>query len=965
MQKINIIFILFLFLFSNNLFSQDGSLRGTVTEEATSATIPSVKITIKELNLIARTDLDGQFNFNLPAGVYTVQFEASEMELLVMESVQIKAGEITVLDDVKIKEKTISRTNEEVTIKAEKVKNSEKQILDLKLKSTNLIDGISAKELKKTGDGDLAAAAKRVPGISVVGGKYIYVRGLGDRYNKTLLNGVDIPGLDPDRNTLQMDIFPTSVIDNLVIHKSFVAELPADFSGGVIDISLKSFSNSRVRNISVSGSYNPAFHFNSNYLDYQGGKTDFLGFDDGTRDIPAVNNLPFYSDVVGKPNGASAQRYIDILKSFNPTMAALRQQSFMDYSIGSSFANQFKKDKVTLGYNLVLNYKNTTEYYSEIEYGKYGLLANPDIEELEVREKQTGDLGINNILLSGLAGFSLKTLKSKYTLNVLHLQNGESKAGIFDFTKTDQGATFTGYQHNLEYSEKSLTNLLISGHHQFEEKDWDVEWKISPTFSKISDPDIRFTRYENREGGLVISSEAGFPERIWRDLSERNLVGVTHFTKKFHLFDQKAKLKFGTSYIYKERDFDIRKFMINVRNVPLTGNPDELFAPENIWPISGEVTDGTTYEANFAPTNPNKFNSSIRNIAGYVSAELKPFNRFETTIGVRMEYYTHRYTGQDQLGTNVLENDKVLEDLGFFPSFNATYKITEKQNLRFSYGNTIARPSFKELSYAEISDPLTGRTFIGGLFRDANDGAGIVYWDGKLTATNIHNLDARWEIFTKSAQTISVSTFYKKFIRPIEIVQYTAQAGSFQPRNVGDGDVLGAEFEIRQDLDIISKKLKAFSISFNYTYVQSQIELSKTEFDSRVANARTGQTIKPYRDMAGQAPYIINGGLAFKGLEEGFWKHFDIGLYYNVQGQTLLYTGIVDRPDIYTNPFHSLNLNASKSFGKDKKMNVGFKAENILNSRLESVYKSYGAQDQFFTKMKVGRSFQASFTYNF
>ena len=332
---------------------------------------------------------------------------------------------------------------------------------------------------------------------------------------------------------------------------------------------------------------------------------------------------------------------------------------------------------------------------------------------------------------------------------------------------------------------------------------------------------------------------------------------------------------------------------------------------------------------------------------------------------MRSEYYTQRYTGQDQLGANVLNNEVVLQTLGIFPSANLVYGINDKQNLRLSYGKTVARPSFKELSYAEIFDPITGRTFIGGLFRDANDIAGIVYWDGNLTSTNIHNYDLRWETFQGFGQTISVSAFYKKFIRPIEIVQFATQAGAFQPRNVGDGEVMGLELELRQNLEFISSKLKAFDFSLNVTGTQSRIKLSQTEFESRVANARTGQTIDEYRAMAGQAPYLINAGFAYNGGNKGFLEGFEAGFYYNVQGRTLEYVGIVDRPDIYAVPFHSFNLNANKSFGKENQMQLGFKVDNILNDVRESVFSSFNTTDQYFTKLSIGQTFQVRFSYNF
>jgi hypothetical protein len=396
----------------------------------------------------------------------------------------------------------------------------------------------------------------------------------------------------------------------------------------------------------------------------------------------------------------------------------------------------------------------------------------------------------------------------------------------------------------------------------------------------------------------------------------------------------------------------------------LTGNPDELFYPENLWPYNGDVNRGTTYEARFIPTNPNQFNSTTGNLAGYVSAELNLLQNLKTILGVRLENYTQRYTGTDQLRTRILDNDIVLDNLDFFPSVNFIYSLTEKQNLRMSYSKTIARPSFKELSFAEIYDPITGRTFVGGLFRDANDAAGIEYWDGNLVSTDIHNFDLRWEYFGKNGQTVSLSGFYKKFNNPIEIVQYATQTGSFQPRNVGDGEVFGAEFEFRLNLGLIAESVKNLNLLSNVTIAESRIKLSNTEYNSRVENARTGQSIDEYRDMAGQAPYIINGGFSYDGGQKGFWNGFEAGLYYNVQGQTLQYVGIVDRPDIYSEPFHSLNFNSNKKFGKEKRVQVGLKIENILNDKTESVFQSYNATDRYFEILEPGVQFKIRFSYS-
>jgi len=710
--------------------------------------------------------------------------------------------------------------------------------------------------------------------------------------------------------------------------------------------------------------YNPGFHLIDEYIKYDGGKTDFLGFDDGTREIPTTTNIPFFSEVVGDPDGEKGQRYREILQAFNPDLAAYRTNSFMDYKIGTSLGNQVPGEKITLGYSFSLSYKNNTEFYKDAEYGRYGLSGNPDIMEMDTREFQLGDYGVNNVLLSGMAGFAVKTTKSKLRLNAIHLQNGESRGGIFDFEGSDQGSIFSGFQHNLDYSERSLTNILVSGEHNLNDSKWEIVWKLSPTLAKMNDPDIRFTRYVVSDGNYVIGTESGFPERIWRELEETNLAGLFHATRNFEWNQRDGKLNFGGAYTYKERDFNIRSFALNIRNVPLTGDPNEILREENLWPLNGSISRGTGFEARFVPVNPNQFNANTNLAAGYVSAEISPLNKLKAIFGLRLEQYTQRYTGQDQLGTNVLDNDLVLDELGLFPAMNLIYSLREKMNLRLSFSKTIARPSFKELSYAEIFDPITGRTFVGGLFRDANDLAGIEYWDGNLTSTDIYNFDLRWELFHNYGQTLSAGVFYKIFQDPIEIVQYATQTGAFQPRNVGDGTVMGAEVEVRQSLDIITESLSNLSIAGNVTVTDSKIKLSETEYESRLDNARTGQEVSEYRKMAGQSPIIINFGFIYDGGNSGFWESFEAGLFYNVQSRTLQYVGIVDRPDIYLEPFHSLNLTLNKSFGVEDKWRIGLKASNILNDNKESIYMSYMAADQYFSRLSPGTTVQLSLSYS-
>lgn len=944
------------------LYAQKGYIRGSAFDVNSGEFLVGVTVVLDGTTNGTITDLDGEFNLSVSEGVHSISLSYISYATQKIEGIEVDAGGVTVIENIGLGQ--ITTEIDEVVITAQTIRNTETALIALKKNSANLIDGISAARFRLIGDSDAASTMKRVPGVSVEGGRYVYVRGLGDRYTKTILNGLDLPGLDPDRNTIQMDLFPTNIIDNIIVHKTFAADLPADFTGGIVDIELKDFPEQKVGNISFSVSYNAVSHFNPDFLTYNGGKYDFLGFDDGTRSIPAEDNIPSFIDALTNPAGENGQRFLDIMRSFDPQMSAFRKRSNADYSFGINLGNQIPGKKYTIGYIVGLTYKSTSEFFEDVEFGRYGLSNDPAVTEMEVREFQTGDFGTNNVFVSGYTGLSAKTNRSKIRLNLLHLQNGESKAGLFDYNGSSKGSNFFAAQHNLEYNQRSLSNILFDGKHNFKWKNLKVDWKFSPTLSRQEDPDIRFTRFEDRgEESWAIGTEVGFPERIWRELEEVNLTGKLKAGLDYSLFGKKNRLEFGSAYVFKERDFIIRNFQINIRNIPLTGNPDEFFYEENIWPYNGSVSRGTTYEANFIPVNPNQFNSTATNLAGFVSTEINIFDNLKTIIGVRVEQYQQRYTGQDQQGYNILDNDLVLDDVDLFPAVNIVYAISPVQNIRLAGSQTIARPSFKEMSYAEIFDPLTGRTFVGGLFRDADDIAGIEFWDGNLTSSSIQNFDLRWELFHGRGEMISVSTFYKKFDDPIELIQFVTQDNAIQPRNVGDGQVAGLEFELRQGLGFLGSLLQNYEFNSNITFTKSRIRFSPSDLSSRRANARIGQEIGDFRDMSGQAPLLINAGIAYKGGSENFLKGLQVGLFYNVQGKTLQVVGIADRPDVYSLPFHSLNLNANKRFNNH--WSVGLKIDNLLDQSKKSVFESFNADQRYYQKISAGTTFQLRLGYSF
>lgn len=959
MKNLKIILTLCLLGLTQLTLAQQGTVRGTVIESAIGEPMYGVTLILKGTNNGAISDFDGKFSITAPAGMYELQASYIGFQTIVIRDLEIKPGEVVVIDQIGLVEDAANL--EEIVVTAEAIRTTEAALQTVKRMSTNVLDGISAESFRRIGDSDAGQAAKRVTGVSVEGGKYVYVRGLGDRYTKTTLNGMDIPGLDPDRNSIQIDVFPTNLIDNMIILKTFTPDLPADFTGGIVNIDTKDFPDQKIFDVSFSVDFNPSMHFNSNYINYAGSQTDFLGFDNGLRQLPTGY------DLANAPNpfNSTDTQVAQFLNEFSPTMGVQEDNNLMNFSLGITYGNQLEFDNGhKLGYLFTGNYKNNSVFYDDAFFGEFQNDRNPDEIQFQRAATSQGLLAENEILLGGLAGIAYKTYTSKYRFTAMRLQNGVSRSGAFDLIDDEDAIGKSGYDgisENLEYNERAVTNLFLNGEHHINDDQWTIDWRVSSTWSSQDDPDIRKTAFTRiNDNYRFAAGAAGNPSRLWRELDEINTQGKLDLINELQMFQNDAKLKFGASYTYKERDYNIQDFSINFFNgeqLDWTGSGLEVWTDQTIYP------NGPVYlVSGFSEPNPNQYNSNTNNLGVYLSSEFEPISKLKAIVGVRMENFVQRHTGRDQLQNNVLENDIVLENLDLFPSVNLIYALGERQNFRLSYSQTIARPSFKELSFAQILDPVSNRIFNGGLFA-------IDDWDGNLKSTDINNFDLRWEIYQDRGQNLSFSGFYKTFDNPIELVRLPqAQTNAeFQPRNVGNGTVYGLEVEFKRSLDFINDK---FSFYGNFTLVNSEIEMSETELRNRNNNARTGEVIDDNRNMAGQAPWIINAGLAFDNFEKGI----DAGLFYNVKGKTLVVVGGGIDPDVFSQPFHSLNYNMNKVFGSEAQWTASFSINNILGDQLEQLYeRSFSSADensakatsQIFQRFSPGVSFGLGLKYSF
>src|SRR6056300_130807 len=477
--------------------AQTGLIRGALIDSDFQDPVPFANIVVKETGTGTTSDFDGNYELELVEGIYTIIFSFIGYETVEVKDVNVKLNEAAI---VNVTLNTLAQGLDEVVVSVSASTNTERSVLEFQKKSISLVDGLSSQRIKSSGASNIASAVKSVPGVSVQGGKYVYVRGLGDRYTKSILNGVDIPGLDPDRNTIQMDIFPTNILDNVIIVKSASAEMPADFTGGIVDIITKEFPNSKQFSISFSSAYNPKMHYNDSYLTSKSSSTDFLGFDDGLRSIPVDPNQGY--TVL---EGINSPKITQVTRKFNPNMAALKKTSLGDYSFSVSGGNQFLlKNENRIGYFGSLSYKNTTDFYEKSQNNTYYRDADKGVYNLFENRTQNGPLGENSVILSAMTGVSYKTNLSKYKLNILHIQNGESGAGIFDQT-VNLNDSKDLLKHNIEYTQRSITNILLSGTHTFSnESEWKLNWKISPSKSTIKDKDIKTTSFEITDEGKYL-----------------------------------------------------------------------------------------------------------------------------------------------------------------------------------------------------------------------------------------------------------------------------------------------------------------------------------------------------------------------------------------------------------------------------------------------------------------------------
>ncbi len=984
--------VLFVFGLVPAATAQTGSFAGTVMDGDFGDPLTGANVILKGTLTGTSTDLEGRFRIdNVPVGTQTFEVSFIGFQTLTIEGVEIVEGEVTRLDITLSSE--AFELEGEVVVEARAIRNNESVLLKDRQKADGVSDAISAEAISRSGSGDAAAAMSKVTGASVMGGKYVYIRGLGDRYTNTTLNGSTLPSADPDRKAFQLDLFPTALLDNIVTLKTFTPDKPGDFSGGLVDVATKAFPDDFTFSLSASLTYDDLATGSTDFLTYARSSTDWIGWDDGQRGLPSIFDdkdpearsvteqdlRDLRSGVTNEIRAARADSLNAFARAFNGQMAPVQDSAPINYSFSTAIGGQSKLKGMTVGYTGSVTYGRTYSMYNDGVFSQWNLTggtvegvdnlvsntyfgANPDLELISRADPMETASFVNmrgseeaNWGTSG--SFSIKPSNNhEMTLTALHTQSGRSEATLLGGFR-DQNATSTFFTRALDYEERSLTSLQLRGKSLF--GPLTAEWAVSGGTNTQEEPDLRFFSsvqniYERAANVDTTYSLGGGnappPQRYFRDLSEDTQSAKLDLTLPIDLgAARRLEFKVGgaidaTDRAFRQRRFEYREGReIDFRD--FNGDIAAYLSPENFGVLDTlNVGDITAYNAGIyiQENSPKRGNyDAARDVqAGYAMAKIPVTRWFKAIVGARVEKTTILTESYDDALPDELRLAE-LDQTDVLPSVNITFELSDRMNLRAAATRTLARPTFRELA------PFQSFDFVGGDVQEGNP---------LLNRTLITNYDLRWEWFVRPGEILAVSGFYKDFTDPIERVLRNVGEGRFVGfQNVEKAMVYGAEFEARKRLDAFTANpiLGRISLGGNFSLVQSEVDIPEEEMTLILASDPGADNT---RQLVGQSPYLLNLNAVYENIETGT----AVGLYYTVFGDRLLAVTEGATPDVFEEARADLDLTISRKVSPDFRMKLS--AKNLLGTDMRQI-QSFKGTDYEYLSYSRSRTFSLGLTY--
>lgn len=670
---------------------------------------------------------------------------------------------------------------------------------------------LTSEDLERTGDSSAAGALARVTGLTVVEGRFVYVRGLGERYSSALLNGSPLPSPEPLQRVVPLDLFPSSILESVTVQKSYSVDFPGEFGGGVIDLRTVDAPNDPFFSMSASIGGNTETTGDEGLI-YFGSRTDFTGFDDGTRDIPDPLALAFGQGVPVNSANFGDLELERIGHSLVNSPLRLLQRETTPVNFGFDFAGGMKSDSSlgTFGLIAVAGYSNSWSTRNGVqEEAQFSGAVLVPVTSKAFESNQ------NDIQLNFLGGLSLITDNSDYRWTNFFVRNVTKEARISVGPDFDAGGEVQRTDYT-EWYERQLFSSQLSGEHEFMDGALEFAWRGAYALTERNAPyETRFEYGVAADGSFL--HEIGGNRISFSELDDDIVSGGADLSYTLALSDYRdAVFSAGVAWSDNNRDAERRDLQFvpasTLTEEQRRSRVDYLYSDANIGPtglVLSEVTGS-------AGSGAAAYSAQLEVAAAYIQVDAEFIPLVRTTFGVRYEDGYQSVTTRDLFGGAAPFAPTEIEEQYFLPSFTATWNFAEDQQFRLGASQTIGRPQFRELAPQSYTDPETDREFTGNPF---------------LVDTEILNLDARYEWFFARQQYLTAGVFFKNLEKPVEATIVTSGNARQQSYlNSPQATIYGAEIEAKKFFEFPDNGWsfiadKRWLVQANYTWSDSEVQV--------------------------------------------------------------------------------------------------------------------------------------------
>lgn len=877
-----------------------------------------------------------QFSANVE-GMFRVSLEKGKKYSLLVSSTGYNSKLVSDIDANSLNEdlvivlepKVVS--GEAIVIRSTRRQESTVALISFQKNNTSLSNGLAADFIKRTPDKNTGEVLKRVSGASIQDNRFVIVRGLSDRYNSAMLNGALLPSTEPDKKAFSFDMLPAAMIDNIIINKTATPEYTGEFSGGLVQVNTRDIPTKRVFSVGIGFGYNNQStlkDFTSNARN----RFDWLGFDDGSRNLP--DSFPKTAQeyrTLGK-NAAGLNKQIELTKLFSGDAyveEVRTAEPIKNYVITYANTHSFKNGG-QLGTLLSVNYRN-----ARLMYNVGRAFYEADGKNVFEYNDQQNHYQVTNGAVMNLSYVQKRSkISFKNIFNQFYEDNYYSRTGY----NTNRLNDIQFYSSFL--NQRTLFSTQLEGEHQLTKTGIKFKWNGNGGYNWKKQPDLRSALYARRIGtNEAYEIDPDDTRRFYSDLKDFSVGTTGQFIVPMSWGGKdKQTLKFGGSNLTRVRDFRSRIFRYNITNfnsfIASNANKDLIaaFRPTNMG-ISGYILE------DFTNNQDRYFGASVLN-AAYMMLDNK-FSDLRLVWGLRAENFQQLLTSKIQTGERSVLLTKKWD---FLPSANLMYSLNSKQNFRLSASRTVARPEFRELAPFAFFDYETNYGVKG---------------DTSLRRSSVLNYDARYEWYPKSNESITIGAFYKDFTDPIEFrldPASNADSRRYFYQNATSARTYGLEIEVRKGMEFLSPSLKNLFFFGNYTLTSSEVRFNDLSAGDKEITAA--------RPLQGQSPYLINAGFQWTS------EKFNASLLYNRVGERLALVGNTEFPNVYERPRNQLDFQISKkilSNNGELKLNIADMINNpfYFYENIDQSFAFKKGVDRMFSNYKPGTTVTLTFTYDF